>query len=947
MLGLPIAFASPLLLTALAGLPLLWFLLRLVPPRPRAVSFAPTRLLFDIPPKEETPARTPWWLTVLRLLLAALVILAAAGPIWNPPVAGPAASGPVVLLIDSGWPAASTWEARRRSAEGVVADADLDNRGIILIPTGDPPLEPRVLRPSEARDRLRTLAPVPHAPERAAVVEAVRRAVEAAPEASLVYLADSVDTGGGESFPADLRAALGDRPIVTLAGGVTEPLALAGADNGIDALTVKVLRADLDTSAREGTVRALDMRGLGLGEAPFSFEPGAAETEARFDLPVEIRNEVARIEITGEASAGAVQLLDKRWRRRTVGLVSGATADQRQPLLAPTYYLTRALAPFADLRLAEGRATSESIERFIDAKLPVIVLSDIGTITPEARERLERWIEGGGVLIRFAGPRLANGSDDLVPVSLRRGGRVLGGSLSWEQPQKLGAFAPEGPFRDIPVPGDVTVQRQVLAEPDGLLASRTWATLTDGTPLVTGERRGSGVLVLFHVTADSTWSDLPLSGAFVDMLRRTVALGGASATDETGSDVAAGGETVAPSRLLDGFGAFRPVTPTAKAIPVGYAGRATADHPPGFYGPPEGLVAVNTLLPRDRLARLDLSGLGTLEPYRDTAPRDLRGPVLLALLALLLVDAMIVFLLAGGFARIFRRPAATAALLIGLGLSGLPLGGERAQAQPAAPAASPSATLSPAERDFAMKATGATRIAYVVTGDAETDEISRAGLTGLTAFLGQRTALEAGEPMGVDPARDELAFFPLLYWPIVPGAPAPSAETLARIDTFMKQGGTVLFDTRDAGTSLPGADGGAAAVNPALRRILEGLDIPELEPVPRDHVLTKAFYLLRDFPGRYTGGTTWVEALPEPAEGEERPARAGDGVSPVIITSNDLAGAWAVREDGQPMLPLSPGEPRQREFAYRAGVNLVMYVLTGNYKADQVHVPALLERLGQ
>jgi hypothetical protein len=114
-------------------------------------------------------------------------------------------------------------------------------------------------------------------------------------------------------------------------------------------------------------------------------------------------------------------------------------------------------------------------------------------------------------------------------------------------------------------------------------------------------------------------------------------------------------------------------------------------------------------------------------------------------------------------------------------------------------------------------------------------------------------------------------------------------------------------------------------------------------------VLTKTFFLLRDFPGRFTNGQLWVEALPAAGEEEEgnRPARAGDGVSSILITSNDLAGAWALRPDGQPMLPLVPGEPRQRELAFRAGVNIVMYALTGNYKADQVHIPALLERLGQ
>ena len=171
-------------------------------------------------------------------------------------------------------------------------------------------------------------------------------------------------------------------------------------------------------------------------------------------------------------------------------------------------------------------------------------------------------------------------------------------------------------------------------------------------------------------------------------------------------------------------------------------------------------------------------------------------------------------------------------------------------------------------------------------------------MSGLTLFLAQRTALEAGEPIGIDPAHDELAFFPLIYWPMVPGAPKPPQDAINRIDAYMKQGGTVLFDTRDAIEAPPG-EGGASQTPgmQALRNILSSLDVPELEPVPRDHVLTKTFYLLRDFPGRFNSGQTWVEALPREDDDEaaSRPARGGDGVSPIIITSNDLAGAWAIR----------------------------------------------------
>jgi len=115
--SLPLAFAQPLVLLGLLSLPILWWLLRLVPPRPRRIDFPPTRLLFEIAPKEETPSRTPWWLTLLRLTLAALVIIAAAGPMWQPPLAAGSRSAPMLLMIDDGWSAAAAWDERLRAAE--------------------------------------------------------------------------------------------------------------------------------------------------------------------------------------------------------------------------------------------------------------------------------------------------------------------------------------------------------------------------------------------------------------------------------------------------------------------------------------------------------------------------------------------------------------------------------------------------------------------------------------------------------------------------------------------------------------------------------------------------------------------------------------------------------------------------------------------------------------
>jgi Domain of unknown function (DUF4159)/Aerotolerance regulator N-terminal len=936
MFGLPLSFAEPILLLGLLSLPVLWWLLRVMPPRPRRIEFPPTRLLFDIAPREETPSRTPWWLTALRLAAATLIILAAAGPIWNPQTGLAGTTSPLMILLDDGWTAAASWDSRIKAADELIANADTDRRAIALVPLSDSTRDITLMPGSAARVALRQLTPKPYAIERVETLAAIERFLKSTGDAEIAWLTDGTDTGRGVEFVEGLGKTIGERSLTIFEGGTASPLALVAAENAAAKMTVKVLRTDTGLLAT-GVVRALDAKASPIAEARFGFAPQSRETDAIFELPVELRNDIARLEISGERSAGAVQLLDKRWRRRAIGIVSGATSDTAQPLLAPTFYLTRALAPFADVRLGERGAPQQAINQFLDQKLPMIVLADVGTLSPEIRERLAAWIEQGGVLVRFAGPRLAQSDDDLVPVKLRRGGRSLGGSLTWEKPQHLAAFTADGPFAGLGVPKDVTVSRQVLAEPDAVLATKSWASLEDGTPLVTGERRGKGLVALFHVSADMRWSDLPMSGTFVEMLRRIVDISGYTTTPGAGVAAEAGKETLAPLHTLDGFGAFGPPPSTAKPLPADYSDRATPDHPPGFYGPAEGPLAVNTLAAADRIAPLDTSALRARRAsYTNAEPRDLRGVLLSASLALFLLDAIVVALLGGGLTGLLRRRAAHAVLAFAFIITSL--------------LALPSSSHAENSDDFAMRAVSQTRLAYVVTGNNDVDSIVKAGMSGLTLFLAQRTALEAGDPVGIDPAHDELAFFPLIYWPIVPGAPKPPQDALNKIDAYMKQGGTVLFDTRDAVEAGPGENGASQTpAAQALRDILSSLDVPELETVPREHVLTKTFYLLRDFPGRFTNGQTWVETLPREDEDEaaSRPARGGDGVSPIIITSNDLAGAWAIRPDGQPMLPLTPGEPKQREFAFRAGVNIVMYTLTGNYKADQVHAPALIERLGQ
>ncbi len=939
---LPIAFSSPWVLSALILLPAIWWLLRLVPPRPKEVVFPPTRLLLDIENKEETPSRSPWWLTALRLLMTAIVILALAGPIWRP-VTGSVAStsGPLWLILDNGWASAKEWPARLSAAETLVQQAGNAGTPVLLAATADGTSQSLVpATAQEALDRLRALAPRSWAAKPNDLSEALQTAFTDAAPANIVWMTDSLGGAEVNAFAEKLSALAGDSD-VTLYQNPDTIVGLSDVRNLADRMLVDGNRSRTEDSETL-LVRALDAKGLVLGQAAMTFDAGDAQAEASFELPVELRNEIARVEISDEQSAGAVQMVDDRWRRRSVGLLAGGSADLAQPLLSPLYYLRKALLPFSDVREPRDADLAKAMPDLIQQNVSVIMLADIGVISEEAQEEISKWVSDGGVLVRFAGPRLASGADDLVPVSLRTGDRALGGSLTWQQPQGLGSFSENSPFEGLAIADDVQVERQVLAEPDESLPDRTWASLTDGTPLVTAERFGSGWIVLFHVTADTAWSNLPLSGVFVEMLRQIVSFSsvasGATDNNEDGNQ-----SVLAPLRLLDGFGRYTSPAPTVKPIATGTFANtpATQEHPPGLYGTEDAYQAHNLMKKGDQLTHFDPAVMGNavaLRSYQVESPVDLRAILFVLATLLLIADAIAVLVLAGGWRlpTLKRAGHVAGALLLAVlvlpGLTGYALaqGADRV------------------DTARALEATTKTRLAYVLTGNAEIDEISKRGLIGLSNYLADRTALEPGEPLGVDIDTDELAYFPLIYWPIDPDAEAPSARTMARVDAFMRDGGSILFDTRDQAGAQMGTSGfGTTPSTSKLREILAGLDIPALEPVPADHVLTKAFFLLEYFPGRWSGGPLWVEALPEVTEPTGRPVRAGDGVSPILITANDFAAAWAVDESNLYMFPTVPADPGQREFAYRTGVNIVMYALTGNYKADQVHVPALLERLGQ
>ena len=408
------AFSNIGMLAALAVLPVIWYFLRLMPPKPRLERFPPTRLLLEIARKDEQPATSPWWLTALRLLLAAIVIFALAGPVFKPTAEVAPGSGPLLIVVDNGWQAAPNWTATIDTAHRIVKLAEEAGRPISLLATAE--AANQSLEPADSGEilkRLDALQPRPWAPQRADLATALAGVAAKTPFGGVVWLSDGVGGPDADAF-ARFLGETSKEPVVVYADTASPLMGLKPPVSGADALTVPVIRRAAPDAAA-GIVTARDIKGRVIGDAPFTFAANETSAQAKITLPIEIRNEIARLEISRSQTAGAVQLLDDRFRRRRVGLLSGASVEAAQPLLSPLYYISRAVQPFADVREPRNANAAVAVPELIDANCSVIAMADIGNLTSGVEEQVSRWVESGGVLVRFAGPRLAAATDCADP----------------------------------------------------------------------------------------------------------------------------------------------------------------------------------------------------------------------------------------------------------------------------------------------------------------------------------------------------------------------------------------------------------------------------------------------------------------------------------------------------------------------------------------------------
>ncbi len=900
-------FAQPLALLGLLALPVILWLLRATPPEPKRVVLPSLSLLDDVDQIEETPAKTPWWILALRFAAAALAIIGFSQPLMQSPQSNTQNMQSALIVVDNGWASTEQWNDIKQTILSA-SDAISDNGGSIHLAFTAPSTLTsdinQALGVDEVRKRLQIEKPAPWNPDHNALLDRIEKS--SLNPSKIIWLSDGLEHNGSQAFNSYLEKA---SAVEIYKFAPRSAYAITNAETSSNGANVYLKRLASET-AIEARVIAESESGLSLASAIATFTPNTTQAVAEFSIPSAILNQIARFRVLGSASAGQVWLWDDSSATPSVALADPVPSDQ--PLLEEFYYIRKALSPHA--QMMEGEL-SQMLSRSPDA----IILGDRSLIGYPHLTELEDWIEEGGALIRFAGPKLAAAeSHTLTPSPLRSATRALGGALAWEEPQSIAPFIATKGFADIKTPADsILVRRQVLAQPSPELAAYTWAKLADGTPLVTARSYGKGLIVLFHVTATPEWSDLPYDGAFVSMLRRAAASGNGKRNTQS---VSTG--TLAPFRLVDAFGQLK--LPSGNLEPLSAEAFSITTpsplSPPGLYQGPQGSRAINA----GAFAAEEIQSLASNAVVFDEAlsqkRRGLGGVFLMAAFGLLFLDLVVALLISGRFRRFSK--SASFALILFMGASVFVDQPSQAQTE-----AAPKAPISKKQKEAALQM----RFAYVETNNPALNMQLAAGLRGLNLELFRRTSVEPATPHSVKLGIDALDLYPMIYFAPERDATALTADQIDALNSYLRNGGSLVIDTRDA---IPGQ-----AVSARLKNIIQGLDVPPLQPTPNEHVLSRSFYLLNSFPGRLASGQVWIEA-----QNSASTSSGGDRVSRIYIGASDWIGAWAIDDNNRPLNSMD-GQESRREIAYRFGINLIMCILTGNYKEDQVHIPALLERL--
>lgn len=908
-----ISFTNPLALIGLLSLPAVWFVIKLTPPRARTISFSSLFIIEKLKSSKKSSQKTPIWLLLLRMLIILILVLTLSDPYINLSKTFKSNSN-TIIIVDDGWSSASNWGSYQKNAKNIIKEIKNNNKGVYIISSTlvnkkQPNLS--LMSYKEANVFIDNLQPNPWQIDRAELIKAINKK-NLNENLNVFWIRSNLNKSKvltEEYFYNFLIKKYKNIEIISPENNIK---IINKPTLKYDSIIISLTRFKNDIVDEKSSIRITGLNNKIIYEKELTFLNKSLQTEEEIFLPIEILSQISKVNIKNESNAAATYLFDDKWRKKRISIISDDNNYDSKPLLSSIYYLKKALSPY-------GKILISDIENSINLNSSIIVMPDRGKIDPILKNKLLKWVKKGGLLIRFAGPRLANSKTDLLPIKIdAKESRYMGGALTWESPLTFAEFDKNSIFYGIKIPQEVKIKRQVIANSSYSSEKLIWARLEDGTPIVSSSKDEKGWLVLFHTTANNEWSNLPISQLFLSMMNRLTMLG-------KGYDERLYTEKLPLKMYLNGYGGI--TKPTYKAnIAINQHDQLyypSYSMPPGIYGNTSIAIALNlagTIEGSDKNNSFLGSEILSKKNYvPDTI--NLKNFLLYSLILLFLLDTLIAFILKSKMINIFNLKFNLKKKynLFILTFFVILFNSNYLEAE-------------------TYKYINNTSLAYINTGDLETDNISHLGLLSLSKKLSKRTSIEPSYIVGVNINYDEIYPFPFLYWPVINNQIVLKKNTVFKIKHYLRNGGIILFDTQDNfnyDNSLV-KKSNIRAQN--LRDTISQFDVPTLVRIPKRHTINKSFYLLKSHPGKWNDGDLWVESSFSDSK---------DSVSSIIIGSNYWSSAWALNDNDEPIFPVIPNGEEQRELSYRFGINLTMYAMTGNYKSDQIHNKAILQRLGK
>ena len=890
-----ISFVYPYLLFIALFLPFIWIFLKTSPPLPNLKKFPAIIFLAKKKSLDQTPEKISYPMVILRLVILIFLIIG-----FSQPQINKANNNQIqnLIVLDNSWLSGTSWIDRKQKIIELIQSQESELNNFSIITTTEFSkgnfFNLYNKKPSEIIEFVSSLEPLSWEPNYSLLYKKLKENKRIYD--NIYWFTEPLIDKDKES----LYSYLSKKNLKIIKSSEKKILPIVKFSQKENNTYEFVISHPLNIFS-EGVIDSFDQEKNLLYRVPYEGKSIQKNeiffTKIYINIPLSIREKISYFQINKINSSATKIYLNKIQTKKTIGIVSINQNEKALKFNSGNYFVDKALDNKFEIK-------KDSLENLIDMKLKLLFVDDLFLINKLIDAKIISWVKKGGTLIKFGGTNTINNMLDESESSLKDNfsltGRIINvdSQLSLKKSLKISNISINSPLYGLTVPDDIKVKQYIESQPSVTSKKiNIWLSLENGTPLISSISLQKGKIIFFHIPSNATWSNLPLSYFFLEIIERII--------NQTQGEKLKKDKILKPFLNLNAMGEL--VKPSAQSLNIDNkiikdSVKVNYDYPPGLYKDNEDFYALNQSdnLYYDFKIVKDFKSQGFQE-ITNNRTLNFKPFFLISAFFLFFLDTLVTL-----FLRQLLKIERTKFLLVILILI--------------------FSSSNSHSKSLDIEKVMSNKIGYIVTGNDKVDKITHNGLKVLSKFISSKTAAIFSEPTPIDLKEDKLLYYPIIYWPTDSGL----NELPKKIKRFLNDGGLLLIDCK--------LDELNFMINKCLdsfQKLLKNNQIGQFKEIDEKHAMSKSFYIINNFPGRKNNSIYF--ATTELGD--------FDNTASVIIGNNDWVGAWAKNENNEFLFSLLQNDLKQRNVSFKFGVNLLIYSLTGNYKTDQVHIPEFLKRI--